>query len=385
MEPDDMAKQAQKTEVATREDRAPVVNAEALKAFRHELGNMEAQFAPMLPAHIPPERFARVVMNAINRTPRLMACNRRSLWNACMQSAEDGLLPDGREGAIVPFKDNKAGQLLAQWIPMVGGIRKKVRNSGLLSDFNVQVVYPEDDFAFELGDAPFIRHKPAGVARSNKIAWVYSIATFKDGTKSREVMSAEQVAQVAGKSKSRDSGPWSDPVFFQEMAKKTCAKLHAKQLPSDRDLDRVLRRDDSLYEFDRAAIDAKHERPTIPGGTKAALEHFATAKAEPPHTASDSAADSVPEDRDGAAGADGAATDGEPAKEEGHNSAPPETPDEYAAHFEAWLAKVPSGDAARKRWKDEQDLRLSLEPKVDADRLKAWKAALDGKFASAEQ
>uniref|UniRef100_UPI00195373C4 recombinase RecT n=1 Tax=Klebsiella aerogenes TaxID=548 RepID=UPI00195373C4 len=47
-----------------------------------------------------------------------------------------GLLPDGREGAIVEFSGK------AQWMPMIGGLRKKVRNSGEIATWEAHVVYP---------------------------------------------------------------------------------------------------------------------------------------------------------------------------------------------------------------------------------------------------
>src|SRR5882762_1147619 len=115
---------------------------------------MEGQFKAALPAHIPVERFMRVVMTAIQENPDLVKADRRSLWNAAMKAAQDGLLPDRREGAIVVYGTQ------AQWLPMVAGIRKKVRNSGEIATWDVNVVHAKDAFEFELGDTPFIRHKP---------------------------------------------------------------------------------------------------------------------------------------------------------------------------------------------------------------------------------
>ena len=106
------------TAISTTENINPV------SVFRHELGSMENQFQAALPAHIPVERFVRVLQTSVQQNPDLLKCSRRSLWNSAMKAAQDGLLPDGREGAIVPYK----GQ--AQWMPMIAGIRKKVRNSG---------------------------------------------------------------------------------------------------------------------------------------------------------------------------------------------------------------------------------------------------------------
>ena len=215
---------------------------------RHELERMEPQFKAALPAHIPAERFARVGMTAIQNNPDLLKCDRRSLWNAMMRAAQDGLLPDGRDGAIVAYKGK------AQWMPMIGGIRKKVRNSGEISTWDVQCVYQNDQFDFELGDEPFIRHKPALTNRGSMIA-AYSVAKLKDGSLSREVMSIEEIEGVRGKSKA-EFGPWNDPVFYPEMVRKTVARRHSKLLPMSSDLDDLIRRDDELYDLAGARAEA---------------------------------------------------------------------------------------------------------------------------------
>lgn len=209
---------------------------------REQLSKMETEISSALPAHIPVERFNRVVMTAIQGNPKLLECNRRSLFNSCMKAAQDGLLPDGREGAIVPYKAD------AQWLPMIGGLRKKARNSGEIATWDVHAVYENDNFDFELGDNPFIRHKPTLDVKGKLIA-VYSIATLKSGEISRDVMSVHDVEAVRTKSRGTNT-PWADPVFYPEMAKKTVAKRHAKVLPTSTDLDDLLRRDDVLYDLE---------------------------------------------------------------------------------------------------------------------------------------
>jgi len=244
--------------------------------FRSDLGKMQEQFQHALPAHVPVERFMRVVMTLVQKTPKLLNCTRQSLFNACMAAAQDGLLPDNIEGAIVPYRDEDSGSdEVARWMPMVAGIRKKVRNSGALRDWNVQVVQEGDEFDFELGDRPFIKHKPAKRGGRNRpIIAAYSIATYPDGSMSREVMNADQIEDIRRLSRSK-KGPWSNPVFYPEMARKTVARLHSKQLPMSTDLDTLLRRDDDLYDFKRARDQAREitDRQK-PKSIAAALDFF---------------------------------------------------------------------------------------------------------------
>jgi recombination protein RecT len=192
-----------------------------------------------------------------------MKVERRSFFNACMKAAQDGLLPDGREGAIVEYNDRQRGPI-AQWMPMIAGIRKKVRNSGEITDWNAHVVYENDAFEFELGDDPFIKHKPALDDRGKPIA-VYSIAKFKTGEVSREVMSIKEVEKVRAVSRAKDNqrGPWVQ--WWEEMARKTVARRHSKVLPMSTDLDDLIRRDDDLYDMEGAREEGRQEakRPTL--------------------------------------------------------------------------------------------------------------------------
>ena len=206
---------------------------------------MEDQFKAALPAHIPVERFVRVVMTAIQNNPDLLKCDRRSLFNSAMKAAQDGLLPDGRDGAMVPYKGE------VTWMPMIGGIRKKARNSGEISTWDVHAVFQNDAFEYELGDDPFIKHKPALANRGELIA-VYSVATLKDGSISRDIMSKEDVEKIRALSRAAN-GPWSKPTFYPEMAKKTVARRHSKVLPMSSDLDDLIRRDDGLYDLAAAS------------------------------------------------------------------------------------------------------------------------------------
>jgi recombination protein RecT len=209
-----------------------------VEQVRTQLTSMTPQFAAALPKHVSAERFVRVVMTAIQTSPSLLEADRRTLFASATKAAQQGLLPDGREGAIVVFGKQ------AQWMPMVAGIMKLVRNSGEISTWSVQAVYQNDTFDFCLGDDEHITHKPALSKRGDLIA-VYSIVTMKDGEKSREVMSVEDVNAIRARSRSGGSGPWVSD--FAEMAKKTVVRRHSKRLPMSTDLDEALRADDELF------------------------------------------------------------------------------------------------------------------------------------------
>lgn len=231
------------------------VDPQKSKSLAVQLKEKEGNFAAALPAHIPVERFMRVVLTAVQNNPSLSRADRPSLWNSAMRAAQDGLLPDGREGAFVIYNTKEKGEdgkerwiAKVQWMPMIAGIRKKVRNSGEIKDWNSQVVHAKDQFEFELGDDPFIRHKPyLGDGDPGPVIAAYSIAQFNSGELSREVMTRAQIDKVRSASKSKDKGPWVD--WFEEMCRKTVARRHSKVLPMSTDLDDLIRRDDDLYDM----------------------------------------------------------------------------------------------------------------------------------------
>lgn len=207
------------------------------REFGVQLIEMKSHLAQALPAGIAADRFIRVTLTAIQLQPELLECERKSLLLACLRAANDGLMPDGREGAFVVFKDKKAGKK-AQWMPMYQGLLKKVRNTGELMSISANVVYERDHFDYQLGDEERIEHKPASGDRGKPIA-VYAIARLKGGGIEREVMDAQAIRQVRAASRATsEEGPWAK--WPDEMARKTVIRRLYKRLPSSTEMDRYL-------------------------------------------------------------------------------------------------------------------------------------------------
>ena len=207
--------------------------------IRQTLTRMEPEFATALPAHIPVERFRRVTLTAIQGNPDLLNADRRSLLGAVMKCAQDGLQPDGRDAALVVFR-GKAGPQV-QYMPMVGGLLKKIRQSGQLATIAAHVVYEADHFDYVLGDDERIEHKPAMTNRGRPVA-AYAVAKLTDGSIQREVMTIEEIERVRAVSRAKDSGPWV--AWWTEMARKTVLRRLAKYLPSTTELEQFWQRQD---------------------------------------------------------------------------------------------------------------------------------------------
>jgi recombination protein RecT len=246
--------------------------ATAVAERRDELGEFlqarAGEFHAALPSHIRPEHFMRAALTAATQNRALRKVDRLSLFLALQRCAHDGLIPDGREAVITIFKSRELGQVAA-YMPMVAGIRKLVQQSGEITRFEQTIVYANDDFDYRLGDRPHIFHKPALKDRGPPVL-AYSVAQFRDGTLSREIMTVDEIEKVRAVSRAATEGPWK--YWWSEMARKTIARRHAKILPRSNDLAAsVIDRDDDIHLISGPAHDASKHRDAGPGGCPKAL------------------------------------------------------------------------------------------------------------------
>jgi recombination protein RecT len=228
-----------------------------MSAIHAELVRMEDQFALVLPRQIPAKKFLRCLITSIQLTPELLRCDRKSLLGAAMKAAQDGLVPDGRYGAIIAYNTKIDGKYvkLAQWQPMILGIYQKLHNSGEIKSIAAHLVYAQDSFVAHQGDDEYYEHSPHIFEDRGPPIGVYAIARTVNGGIYREPMSVAQVEEIRAKSKAPNSPAWVS--FWGEMAKKCVVKRLAKRLPlSTDDLD-------WLYEEDED--EAPPPRPAVAG------------------------------------------------------------------------------------------------------------------------
>lgn len=200
---------------------------------------MAPEFQKALPAHVPVQKFIRVAQTAITTNPTLMNCDKISLLAALTRAAEIGLMPDGKESAIVPY-GNKA-----QFMSMVAGKMKLARNSGEIKTLDAQVVYANDDFKYWIDESgPHIRHIPQIMGSRGEVICAYAIGVTKDGGTFIEVMTSEQLAAVESVSRGK-GGPWNGP-FRSEMQKKSVMNRLLKRMPTSTDIDLDIEND---YKF----------------------------------------------------------------------------------------------------------------------------------------
>lgn len=239
--------------------------------LRRTFTKMEGQFKLALPPHVPVEKFIRTVMTAVQQNADLIVAERATLFTACLECASDGLLPDGREAAIVTFKNNKKGTVEAGYMPMVGGLLKMMRNSGEIATVFPNIVCENDEFTYWIDEnGEHIKHTP-NFGDRGALTHAYTIARMKDGSVTTEVMSVAEIEKVRACAKAKDSGPWRD--WYGEMAKKTVLRRVSKRLPSSTEIEKALERDDKFYDLEapRAGEGKKTSRLESAMAAKGAL------------------------------------------------------------------------------------------------------------------
>jgi phage RecT family recombinase len=216
-----------------------------LVVFERELARRETQFVTLLGKSIDPRKFMRVISMAAARNPDLLMADRQSLINACMHAAQDGLLPDGREGVITVYNTKDADRWVkkAQWNPMAQGLLKKLYASGQIKGVSTGIVYKNDVFKYNKGDDEILIHEPAlddalyGSEDEHAIRAVYARATLLSGHVEREVMTKKQIDLVRACSKNKDGSIWN--TWYGQMAVAKVIRRLAKRLPlPDADLGR---------------------------------------------------------------------------------------------------------------------------------------------------
>jgi recombination protein RecT len=215
--------------------------------------NFLAKLENALPEDVTSKRFASVAVTAIKQNPDLVVADRESLYNSIVKCAQDGLMPDGRDAALVVF-NTKQGKKV-QYLPMIGGLRKIAGEFGY--SINAQVVYENDAFDYELGERPKLMHKPPtlGTDRGQMIG-AYAMARDAVGRlHGPEVMSSDEIAQVRAVSRAKDGDLWTQ--WTAEAWRKTVARRLFKQLPrviavsddGEQRVSRVMHAMDDEFEF----------------------------------------------------------------------------------------------------------------------------------------
>lgn len=189
-----------------------------------------------LPKQVKLDRFLRVAMNAITKNPDLQKCTATSLYGAIMQSAQFGLeIGLMNQAHLVPYWNSDKKCFEAQFQIGYMGLRDMAECYGDVVDGDANPVYEKDEFNYELGDSPYVKHKPALDQDRGELIAFYAWAQPKQGKIKVAVMSKAEVDEhrdLFAKT-GKDGKPILGPAWgktFVSMAIKTVMRRLYKML-----------------------------------------------------------------------------------------------------------------------------------------------------------
>ena len=150
-----------------------------LAAFSSFLDKFKPQLALALPKHLSVDRMARLGMTAFSTTPHLDECSATSIAGSLMTAGQLGLEPGvNGQGYLIPYFDNRKRQYICTFVPGWKGLVDLVARAGRATVWT-GVVMDGDEFDYQLGDAPFCRHKP-GDGGNGEWTHVYAVGRVRD-------------------------------------------------------------------------------------------------------------------------------------------------------------------------------------------------------------
>ena len=188
-----------------------------------------------------PSRLLRIAYNNIAYDTALLECSSTpagmaSIFGGVMECLKLGLTIGGpmQEAWLIPFRDNKQGGVkIATVIIGYQGFRNILDRSKSVIDLHPVAVHQNDEFDFELGSRPFVKHKPSLTDRGALIA-VYAVAHLPRGGIQIEVMGKAEVDEHRAKSRNANGTLWVD--FYEAAALKTVVRKISKYLPKSSEI-----------------------------------------------------------------------------------------------------------------------------------------------------
>ncbi|GII88219.1 DNA recombination protein RecT [Sphaerisporangium siamense] len=288
---------------------------EKVRTARQLFQQMKPQFEMALPRHVGVDRFMRMALTAVQKTPKLLDCSQESLLAALLESARLGLEPGTKQAAIVPY--SKQATFIAQW----QGLVELMYRSGQVASVTAEFIHEADTWDYKVGDGGTFWHRPNLLAEDRgPIVLVYAFAEIKGGGRSKIVTlnrrQAEQIRDQYSKAyqlaeKNRLAEPaefaanpdkgWFNSTWHTEFAamwRKSAVRRLADWVPQSPELVEWLQRSNEAGESELPDVDfdydgevlSETEEPSEPGEPAADT----TAPASPPGDAPGKAEDWPP-------------------------------------------------------------------------------------------
>lgn len=210
--------------------------------------SMREQFARALPKHLSPERFARIAITALTRTPKLADCTPASVMKCLLDLSAMGLEPDGRRSHLIPYGNE------CTLVVDYKGIVELVRRDPSVEDVQCITIRENDIAEWTNGE---MIHKIDPKAERGAVVCTYTRIKWISGSVSvGEPFSKADAEHAKKSSKSSANGPWKD--HFTEMWKKSNIKRDSKMWPLSPEIREAMEREDEHFTGMRDATPRKN-------------------------------------------------------------------------------------------------------------------------------
>ena len=214
------------------------------------LKRMGPAMAAALPKHVNPDRMSRIALTALRSVPKLADCTPASFLGSILQASQLGLEVNTplAQAYLIPYGG------VCQLIVGYQGLMDLARRSGSISAIYAFAVFQGDDFHYELGLNPTVRHIPADVPHDPKaLTHVYAVAKLRDGEPIFTVLTRAEVERYRSRSMAKNSGPWV--TDYEAMALKTSVRRLFKWLPKSAEMATAVAVDEAV-ETERSQLSA---------------------------------------------------------------------------------------------------------------------------------
>lgn len=195
---------------------------------------MRQQFAAALPKHLSPERFIRIAITALTRTPKLAECTQASLMRCLLDLSALGLEPDGRRAHLIPR--GKECTLLVDY----KGIVELVRRDPSVLDVQCITICEKDECEWINGE---MIHKINPKQPRGEVVSTYTRIVWENKSVSvGEPFSRDDAERARRSSASANSGPWKE--HYVEMWKKSNIRRDSKMWPLTPEIREAIERED---------------------------------------------------------------------------------------------------------------------------------------------
>jgi recombination protein RecT len=218
--------------------------------LRGELQKMIGEFQKVLADNLRPERMLRIVLTAVQATPKLAECTRASFYAAVMKSCELSLEPNTALGQayLIPRWNGSKKCLECSFQIGYQGTLTLCYRYGKYKRITAEVVYAGDEFIFDYGLDACLHHKPKWA--SEKPTHVYALYQLVNGGQEFKVWSWEKVmrhAEQFSESFDKSFSSWKSNAESQEaMAKKTVIMNLLKYAPKSAELESAVNSDERV-------------------------------------------------------------------------------------------------------------------------------------------